>query len=245
MSFNRSWYGRFLAALILLAAFMTACGPSLTPQAPVTPVVFTIQHTPALNALRSDMTACMNDRAGAGLVVEERSGAALILGESDASLRWDVQGELPTFSAVIGQEELVIITHPDNPSSAILLADLQSIYTGGMREWPEPGTLVSPYAYPAGDDVQLVFEAIILGGTVVPSRITYTAPDPAAVIEAIAGDPSALGYIPRRWLNSQVKELTVEGIELERLTRPLVALAESEPSGPARDWLLCLQDELK
>lgn len=241
MSFSRFWLGCALVALVIL----TACGSSLTTQAQPTPVVFTIQHTPALNVLRDDMNACMNNLPGAGLVVDERSAPNLVPGESAAALRWDVQGEPPTFSAVIGQEELIVVAHPQNPRDSISLADLQSIYTGALREWPEADTSVAPYAYPAGDDVQLVFESVILSGASMPDRITYTAPDPAAVIEAVAADPLALGFVPRRWLSNGVKELAVEGIEPGRLIRPLVAFAESEPDGPARDWLLCLQERLQ
>lgn len=241
MSFSHVRRGCTLGALVVLAA----CGPSLTPQPQPSPVVFTIQHTPALNVLREDMNACMNGLPGAGLVVDEQSAPNLVPGESAAALRWDVQGQPPTFSSVIGQEELVVVAHPENPRDSITLADLQSIYTGGLREWPEPGSLVVPFAYPAGDDVQLVFESIVLAGGAVPERVTYTAPDPAAVIEAVADDPNAVGFVPRRWLSEGVKGLSVEGIEPERLIRPLVALAESEPSGPARDWLLCLQERLQ
>lgn len=241
MSFNHFWRGCALAALVILAA----CGPSLTPQPQPSPVVFTIQHTPALNVLRDEMNACMNGLAGAGLVVDEQSAPNLIPGESAAVLRWDVQGEQPAFSAVIGQEELVVVAHPENPRDSISLADLQLIYSGGLREWPGAGVQVAPYTYPAGDDVQLVFESVILNGAVVPDRVTYTAPDPAAVIEAVAADPLAVGFVPRRWMSDGVKELVVDGNESERRFRPLVALAESEPAGPARDWLLCLQERLK
>lgn len=241
MSFNLFWRGCALAALVVLAA----CGPTLTPQPQPSPVVFTIQHTPALNVLRSEMNACMSDIPGAGLVVDERAAPNLAPGESAAVLRWDVQGEPPNFTAVIGQEELVIVAHPQNPRDSITIADVQAIYAGDLREWPEPGMAIAPYAYPAGEDVQLVFESVILGGAPLPDRVTYTAPDPAAVIEAVAGDPNAVGFVPRRWLSEGVKELAVEGIEPERMFRPLVALADSEPSGPARDWLLCLQKRLQ
>lgn len=241
MSFNRFWRGCALAALLTLAA----CGPSITPQPQPSPVVFTIQHTPALNILRDEMNACMNGLAGAGLVVDERSAANLVAVESDVVLRWDIQGTPPAFSAVIAQEELVIIAHPENPRDSISLAELQSIYTGSLREWPEVGAMVAPYAYPPRDDVQIVFASTILGDSTMLDRVIYTAPDPAAVIEAISADPNAVGFVPRRWMTDGVKELAVEGIEPERLIRPLVAFAESEPTGPARDWLLCLQDRLQ
>ena len=241
MSFSRIWRGCALAALVTLAA----CGPSITPQPQPTPVVFTIQHTPALNVLREEMNACMSGLAGAGLVVDEQSAPNLALGESDVVLRWDVQGAPPNFTAVIGQEELVVVAHLENPRDSITLADLQAIYTGEIREWPEAGAMVAPYAYPAGDDVQFVFESVILDGASIPDRVTYTAPDPAAVIDAISVDPIAVGFVPRRWLSEGVKELAIEGIEPERLVRPLVAFAEKEPAGPARGWLLCLQERLQ
>ncbi len=60
-------------------------------------------------------------------------------------------------------------------------------------------------------------------------------PDPAAMLEAIGGDPAAIGYIPKSWLSPAVKEVTIEGQIKELLHQPVLVLAGEEPSGAARD----------
>jgi ABC-type phosphate transport system substrate-binding protein len=207
-----------------------------------------VQVTPALLAFEDLFQRCANEQPGAGLVLLERPAPGIDLTQSAVALRWGAEGDWkpsgPAFAAVIGHEELVIVTHPANPAANISLADLQSIYSGAQRSWPgqEESSGVQPWVYPSGEDVQEIFEAA-LGGSQPSARVVHLAPDPPAMREAIAANPTAIGFLPRRWVDDSVKILTVDGLDSALLRRPVLAWSKSEPMGPEKAWLICLQEQ--
>jgi len=73
------------------------------------------------------------------------------------------------------------------------------------------------------------------------SSQAWLAPDAAAMLESIAQDPAAIGALPRAWLTKAVKPVEIDVEMRELLSQPVLALAEEEPEGVVRDFLLCLQ----
>lgn len=230
-----------IGLILLLASLVSACQPSVTPSPHPTPRVLAVQHTITLRPLGETFAACAQEQPGTGLVVEERPAHALAPAAEGLALRWGLDAPTEGFAAEIGHEELVIAAHPDNPLNQITRADLEAIYNGELRRWPNSETEVQPWSYPAGEDIQAVFEAVVRKSEPVSSRVVYLAPDPSAMLEALGREPGAVGFLPRRWLNEQVKELPVDGLDSAALTRPIAALSNSEPQGPQKAWLLCVQ----
>jgi hypothetical protein len=202
--------------------------------------------TPTLLFLRPIFQICAGEQAAVGLILSELPANALTNEPGSLALGWGLNTPPDGYAAVIGQEELVIITHPQNPLAKMDLAGLQAVYSGASNRWPAggPDGEVHPWIYPAGEDIQLIFEDTLLKGAQPAMSAVSVAPDPQAVREAVAADPQAVGYLPRRWLDSQVKELQMPGLEQNSLRRPILALSKSEPDGQNKAWLLCLQDEL-
>jgi hypothetical protein len=114
-----------------------------------------------------------------------------------------------------------------------------------MTEWNGSRTFIAAWAYPNGDDTLRVFESAVMGSEAVNRHYVGTVPEPGAMLETISGDPAAVGFIPRRWLNESVKAIEIEGIPPEQLRAPVLAISEDEPQGTPRAWLICLQDALK
>jgi hypothetical protein len=67
------------------------------------------------------------------------------------------------------------------------------------------------------------------------------APNPAAMFEAIAADPLAVGYIPASWLDKDIQIITIEVELQDAFTQPILALSVREPEGSLRTYLACLQ----
>ena len=234
---------------LLTAYLLAACQPSLTPVALPTPTVLEVQVTPALTHLGQSFNDCANELENSGLVVLETPAALLDLNRSALALRWGPGysgADQPGYAAVIGQEELAVIVHPDNPLNSISRADLQALYSGALRSWPQtdPAIEVQPWVYPDGDDVLAVFQSALLDGSAPSPRAVYNAPDPAAVLEAVAENPGAVGFLPARRVNSSVKALVLEGIDPAQLRQPILAWSNVEPKGPEKAWLICLQERL-
>jgi hypothetical protein len=59
--------------------------------------------------------------------------------------------------------------------------------------------------------------------------------------QAVAADPSAIGYLPRRWVDSSLRPLSIDGISETSLRQPILAVTQTTPQGAQKEWLLCLQ----
>jgi hypothetical protein len=200
-----------------------------------------VQITAALQPLGEQFRNCVLELPNTGLVLLETPAAALDLDRSTLALRWGAGSAAIDYAAVVGEEELVVIAHPSNPLAQITVESLRAVYEGLQREWPETSEEIQAWAYPDGDDVQEVFEVAILGETAAAAGTAWLAPDPGAMRAAVAGNPAALGFLPRRWMDASVKALSVQGLEPASLRQPVLALSKSEPTGPEKAWLLCLQ----
>jgi hypothetical protein len=233
------FHRRGLAFVAALSLALPACGPSLTPEPDPTPVVFHVQITPTLNNLRPLFQSCAAEQPQASLVVSEVPAPAL--SQASLSLRWGGQSLPPGSASILGEEELVLIVHPGNPLDRIPAADLRAIYQGTLQTWPNDGPSgdVRPYVYPAEEDIQQVFEAAV--GAPLPANVSALAPDPGAMLEAIAGNPDAIGFVPRGWLDRRVRPVQIEGIDGRLLRQPVLAISQSELQEPEKSWLLCLQ----
>lgn len=237
---------RGISAVLAITALLAGCQPGLTTLTLPTPRALIVQVTPALTILEDEFQRCAAGLENTGLVLLERPAAALDLAQSALTLRWGNPGGWdpgqPSYAAVIGQEELVVVTHPSTPLESIRLADLQAIYTGGLHHWPnmDETAEIQAWGYARGEDVQAIFQAAL--GVEPSARVMHLAPDPAAMRDAVGITPGAVGFLPRRWLNDSVKPLAVEGLDAALLIQPVLAWSKLEPSGQEKAWLICLQE---
>ncbi|NLG97599.1 MAG: hypothetical protein GX491_09590 [Chloroflexi bacterium] len=246
----------FLAALAGAISASCQARPEAVPVTQPAPSLLTVQASFALQPLENDFHSCAGELTGTALIVQDTPAAALNLDEAAIGLRWGLHEQPDYFAAEIGYEELAVIVHHTNPVEEISLEELQAIYLGEQTQPPFNEWM--PWAYPKGDDVQQVFESAVLQNRSPDSSVIHLAPDPAAVLEAVAANPGAVGFLPARWLTAQalptpimdeglagsVKVLPVKDMEAGQFRRPIVAMSRSEPNGPEKDWLLCLQDRL-
>lgn len=177
----------------------------------------------------------------------------------DVLLRFGPPAELSAYSAVIAYDQVVLITHPSNQLSRLTPQAVILAYTGKAATWGDlqlPGlgssdlakTAIQAWTYPEGDDVRRVFDLAFLG-VQTPGKGLYVAPNAAAMLEAIAGTPGAIGYVLKSELDSPPPAGTpVPAIQRPNfpdapgaLRQPVLAVAPAEPQGDLRQLLLCLQ----
>lgn len=232
-----------LAAILLLSA---CTNPTATPTPTTEPVWLKVQYPASLGNLSADFTACVPD--GVGLVVQEGAGMAFDEAEADLVLGWAAPESVLGYAAELGNEELVAIVHPENKIASLDIEDLRLIYSGHLTDWGLLGQsplALQAWAPLASSDMRALFAEAVLGPDLASGRAIGTAPSPQAMRETVAADPGALGLLPRRWVDSTVRIVPISDLPGGALTRPILALSASEPQGPARAWLACLQERLK
>jgi ABC-type phosphate transport system substrate-binding protein len=235
-----------------IALVLTACAPQPVITLPTpTPQVVRVQYTPSISTWTQALSTCAGRDPDIALVVQEVSAPAVDLTKAEFALRIGAPDTLPIFSAPIGTEEIIVVVHPTNPVSILTLDQLRAIYTGTIPLWESissggnslvpssAGTPIQVWTTLPGDDLGQAFLRDILGNEIL-SKGAYEAPFPGAMLEAVAQNPSAIGIIPKRWLNSSVQAVQIKGME-GTLSEPVLALANAEPTGEARRLVACLQ----
>lgn len=232
---------------MLAGVLLSACQPviqTLTPPPP--PEIWQVQVTPTLRWLGPIFQQCAAGLPGANLLVSERPASLLDPQKADFAFQWGERQNPAAFTAVVGQDNLVVVVNHGNPIETVTIEEARGLFDGTINQWEtldnnskDFSGIVQAYVYATGDDVQTAAGWISSG----PAAIL--APDPAAVRSTVAAERYSISYIPERWLDASVKALVIEGSEPGQLRRPLLAMSAQEPQGTRRIWLMCVQDKLK
>lgn len=227
---------------VLLILLLAACQTQAARTAAV-PLV-QARLTPALRPLTAQLRQCAQQAGPAGLVVVERPAGAPSAGTGWISLRLGVPVELRQSSYRLGEERLAVILNPQRKSAALSVDALAGIYAGRITDWKQAtgeseAKPIHAWTYLPGDDARQVFEQAFPAGGL---RSLWLAPDPSAMLEAVAADPDAVGYVPAHWLDGSVNEAT-PGRAPAALTAPVLALVDSAPSAAVQALLACMQEE--
>jgi undecaprenyl-diphosphatase len=208
-----------------------------------TPQTVNVVLSPSLGWLGNTFSQCARLQPDLAVIIDENS-ADQMLPLTEPSFRWGDPGNLPGFVYPLGTDNLVVIVNPANTFTSIDQANIQGIFSGVTTKWPDPDqTAIKVWEYLPGEDIQQLFENVILKGGQITS-LAFIAGDPQQMRSAVAADPGAIGFIPSRWLDSTVRSLSITNIDPSTLSFPVLALTPAEPSGVLRTWLACLQEFL-
>lgn len=238
---------RIFRLLMLAGVLLAACQPAAATPIP-TQAVIELQLTPALGWLGAPLNACAAE-LNVAVITDEKPAPALDL-TGGVALRWGAPQPLNSYAAELGADELVVIVNPANRLSGITRKDLRSLVQGRTAAWRElfkddtlPAETVQVWVYPAGEDTAAVVERLL--GQAVSNRAAWLAPDPAAARQAVAADPGAIGFLPRRWLDSSVRAVPLTDVPADLQRAPILALSPAEPTGLTRDVLVCVQRKIE
>jgi hypothetical protein len=239
--------------LILLA---TGCQqispPTIEPQTTIR-----VELSSTLQYLSPAIQACSLHSHGLHIILEEKPASEMGKTGADVSLRWgDSNINLPNKVFRLGSDRLVFAAHKDNPLKLLDIAEASFLSRGGISAWGEildrycpkcsasdafKAQPLEPWQYPPAEDIALEIAkipSINQSGTM--NRV-WVAPNPQALSEAISNNTAAIGWLPARWLNENLKEIILQGIDLRELIIPVVAFTPKEPNPVTSEWLTCLQ----
>lgn len=161
----------------------------------------------------------------------------------------------------IALDGLALIVHPTNPIRDLSLGQIQAIYAGRLTNWQTlggPDQPIIPITRERDAGARVIFTQRVMSD----QRVSINAlvqPTNEGVIQAVAGQPGAIGYtllgaLPHATLDVEqaVRVLSIDGVAPNPLTTadqsypltvPLYWVSLSEPQGAGRALLAWLQSE--
>jgi hypothetical protein len=217
---------------ILIALMLAACGRG-TPAA--SPAPLRVQHTFAAQPWLSDMADC----AATPVLPELRAADYLDLTDADMAIRIGVPSPLLFPAYEIASEDVVVIVHPQNPATSLTVEQVRDLFGGTTANWRQVGgadLAVHPWIFPAGEDLQQIFQAVVLQDAPAVSSARLAA-GPEQMAAAVGSDPGAIGILTGHWAAGSVR------IALAAATVPvLVLLSPGGPDEALTAVLACLQE---
>ena len=237
-----------LAVILILVLAASGCQP---PAGPPQPTVWAVrvQYSAALVPVVKNLTACAEQQPGIGLITHQLPASQLDPSKADLTVLLGSPAGYSGFSAQIGTDDLVVIVNPSNPAE-VQPKDIPGIFSGQIRSWDELSARqaqglatrqpapVHAWRYYAGEDIETALERIFPAGEGFSDRLPQ-APGPREMVEAVASDPDAIGFIPRSFATPEIRIVQIEDPGLQGV--PQLVLSPTEPRGPARKLVACLQ----
>jgi hypothetical protein len=206
-----------LTLLILIGSFLPACS---TDTPPAIPVLVSVYSTLAAQPWLSDLYECAGATAALSRV-DDPSTAEIIL-------RVGVPELLDTHSYQIDTEDVLIVTHRQSPVQNLSMEEARALF-GGLGD-----PAVQVWVYADGEDVQEIFDRVVMEGGAVASTARLAA-DPQQMSDILVNEPDSIGILPRRWKAGDTREVfSVASV-------PVLAITAAEPQGPVRELIACLQ----
>ncbi|MCS7163347.1 MAG: PstS family phosphate ABC transporter substrate-binding protein [Bacteroidia bacterium] len=125
-------------------------------------------------------------------------------------LRFAARG-ITVIEDTVAWDVLAICVHPANPISRLTWEDLERIYTGQVRNWRElggPDLPIHPYSRESSSGTFEFFRERVLRGKDFAAHVRFL-PATGTIVQAIAQNVSAIGYIGIAYTNPNLKVLAI------------------------------------
>jgi phosphate transport system substrate-binding protein len=242
----------YWVALIGLLIGATGCGATVEPPKPV---YLQAAGSTSMTPLVGELAAAYHQREPF-VTIDVRGGGTLLgrelatAGQVDLGLAsWLPDGPPSGLQAtVIARDGIALVVHPSNPIQGLTLLQVRDLFAGRVVDWQvlegAPG-LVQVVSREDGSGTRAAFESMVM----TDDRVTLTAlvmPNSQAVVDYVAGDPRAIGYVSMGYVNGEVKTLAMEELlptpenvspGLYNLTRELAILSRPGASSEAKAFL--------
>ncbi|MFQ5576669.1 MAG: substrate-binding domain-containing protein [Anaerolineae bacterium] len=204
-------------APLALSAALAACGATVEPPPPLELRLSATEGAAAM----LEQAGTEYHRAAAHVEVSVTAGSAsrslarLAAGQAAIALTAGLPpGSEPFRQTPVARDGAAIIVHPDNPVRALTLLELQQLYSGRILNWRQVQGSDAPVQVAVrepGSGLGAVFEARVMNGT----RITPNArvfPTSRAVVQFVAQNPQAVGYVGAPLTGDGVAVVAVEEV---------------------------------
>jgi hypothetical protein len=207
----------FLSMLFLFSVGISSCSTSApTATSQIVSVYSTFAAEPWLSALY--------DCAGTSPVLSRVDDPTA----AEIALRVGEPQFLDSPAYQIDTEEILIVTQRQSPVQNLTLDKARALFAG--QEDPS----MQVWVYASGDDVQEVFDEVVMAGISVAASARLAA-TPQQMSDTLVNEPNTVGILPRHWKAGDAREVFSVG------TVPVLAMTKSDPRGAIKDLIACLQ----
>jgi hypothetical protein len=215
----RWWRSRRIDILLFLVStfLLFSCSPDTTL---ITPQLVSIYSTSAAQPWLPPFYEC----AGTSAVLSRVDDPIV----ADIVLRVGEPAFLDSPAHQIDTEEILIVTHRQSPVQNLTMEEARALFAG------QGASSVQVWVYASGDDVQEIFDQVVMDGKVV-SPSARLALSPQQMSDVLVNDSNAVGVLPRHWKAGDVREV------FKVATVPVLAITLSEPEGAIKELIACLQ----
>ncbi|MCL1888944.1 MAG: phosphate ABC transporter substrate-binding protein [Desulfovibrionaceae bacterium] len=160
------------------------------------------------------------------------------------------------FRIAVAVDALLPVVHPDNPVKNLSMEQLRDIYAGKIRDWKEVGGQDGNIVVVSRDSSSGTFESwgdfVMKGEKVLPAALMQASN--GGVVQTVAGNRRAIGYIGFGYLGKTVKQINVNGVEATTETalsntwpiaRELYVFTNGAPEGNVKKVIDFLLDPQK
>lgn len=152
------------------------------------------------------------DATGSGAGIEAASNGSADIGLSSRSLK-DEEKSSGLVGTTVALDGIAVIVNPANGVEDLTVEQITKIFTGEITDWSQLGGTagtISCIGREAGSGTRDGFESITK--TKDACKMDQELTSTGAVIEAVAGNPNAIGYASLSALKDTVKAVTVGGV---------------------------------
>ena len=152
------------------------------------------------------------DATGSGAGIEAASNGSADIGLSSRGLK-DEEKSSGLVGTTVALDGIAVIVNPANGVEDLTVEQIAKIFTGEITDWSELGGAagtISCIGREAGSGTRDGFESITK--TKDACKMDQELTSTGAVIEAVAGNPNAIGYASLSALKDTVKAVTVGGV---------------------------------
>jgi len=114
----------------------------------------------------------------------------------------------------IARDSIAIIFNPENLLIELSLRELQDIFSGRILNWQEVDGLAASIQVVSREDgsgTRAVFETTVMDGRpVTPTAVVM--PSSQAVVDFVAKNPDAIGYVSAPFVDKQVYTVPIDGV---------------------------------
>lgn len=114
----------------------------------------------------------------------------------------------------VAHDAIIPVVSPENAVRGLTLAQLKDVFAGTIRNWKELGGADAPIVVVGRDSSSGTFECfqeLVMGKTRVSARALVQASN-GGVVQAVAKNPNAIGYIGVGYMDAQTHALEVNGV---------------------------------